>query len=95
MNDNEHMARMREMAAAARAERVAQGLPANPSTEERLAAKPSSLRLAITCKCRDCSGLQDPDHRWRIANCEVDRCPLYPVRPYQVYFGRPMPDSLR
>ncbi len=42
-----------------------------------------SLRQAINDKCRDC--IYDPmvSHNWRkqVHLCEIDTCPLWPVRP--------------
>ena len=44
---------------------------------------PMSLRQAINDKCRDC--IYDPmvSHNWRkqVHLCEIDTCPLSPVRP--------------
>lgn len=51
---------------------------------QKAAAKPTSLRLAITAKCWSCVGAgADPHPRREIAECAVRRCPLHPVRPYQ------------
>jgi len=51
---------------------------------EKAKRKPTSLRLAITAKCWDCQGgAADPNPRQRIGTCEVTRCPLHPVRPWQ------------
>jgi len=74
--------------------RVAAGLPAFKSDAEKLKDKPTSLRLAITCKCRDCEGTVDPHPKWRIGNCLVPTCPLFHLRPYQEQAGDPMPDAL-
>jgi hypothetical protein len=50
----------------------------------RSAAKPHSKALAIVAKCWQCiGGNGDPNPRQRIRECEVPRCALYPVRPYQ------------
>jgi hypothetical protein len=58
-------------------------------------ARPKSLRLAVNAKCWDCQGgFADPNPRWRIGNCAVTRCPLYTVRPYQRFQGRPTPPGL-
>jgi hypothetical protein len=55
---------------------------------EKAAAKPTSLRLAISAKCYECVG-QDSDPGWhgRIRDCLCPTCPLYPVRPYQQRAG--------
>lgn len=51
---------------------------------EKARRKPTSLRLAITAKCWDCQGgASDPAPRARIGACELTRCPLHPVRPWQ------------
>ena len=88
------MKAMRELAKAAMAERVARGLPAIKSPEEKLQENPKSRALAITCMCRDCEGLHDPGVKWRIGNCNVTMCPLFGIRPYQKEFGKPMPSAL-
>lgn len=63
---------------------------------ERALKNPTSLRAAIDAKCWDCQGRDsDPAPRWRIGNCEMPDCPLYPVRPYQSNQYRPMPNALR
>lgn len=72
----------REAAAARRAA----GLPVAERLDpiEKARRKPTSLRLAITAKCWDCQGgASDPNPRGRIGSCEVTRCPLHPVRPWQ------------
>ncbi len=51
---------------------------------EKARRKPTSLRLAISAKCWDCQGgASDPSPRARIGACELTRCPLHPVRPWQ------------
>lgn len=51
---------------------------------EKARRRPTSLRLAITAKCWDCQGgNSDPNPRGRIGSCEVTKCPLHPVRPWQ------------
>ena len=63
---------------------------------EKAKRKPTSLRLAINAKCWECQGGNlDPHPRWRIGNCEVVDCSLYPNRPYQKSFGTPTPAPLR
>jgi hypothetical protein len=51
---------------------------------ERAAQDPKSMRKAVNAKCYDCQG-GDADYgvRERIRSCDVVRCPLNPVRPYQ------------
>ncbi len=57
---------------------------------ERAKRNPKSLRAAIDAMCWDCQGRGvDPGTRWRIGNCEITACPLYPVRPYQQRHGTP------
>ena len=53
--------------------------------EQKLAAKPNSMRLAVTCKCRDCMGGPEAGGNLRaeIRACTAPSCPLYAVRPYQ------------
>ena len=63
---------------------------------EKAKRKPMSLRLAVNAKCWECQGgSSDPHPRWRIGNCEVVDCPLYPKRPYQDFFDTPTPATLR
>ena len=63
---------------------------------QKAKANPNSLRLAINAKCYDCQGQDaDPCVEWRIGNCEIPDCPLYPVRPYKHLLGKPVPASLR
>lgn len=51
---------------------------------EKAARNPNSLRLAVNAKCWDCQGgMSDPGIRERIGKCQVERCSLHPVRPYQ------------
>jgi hypothetical protein len=51
---------------------------------ERAAAKPTSLRRAVTAKCWDCQGRDsDPGSKARVRDCETPKCPLYNVRPWQ------------
>lgn len=51
---------------------------------EKARRNPQSLRLAINAKCWDCQGgASDPGIRDRIGSCQVSRCSLHPVRPYQ------------
>jgi hypothetical protein len=70
-------ARMREMRE--------QGIvPERLNPVERAQRNPNSLRLAITAKCFECLGGQDAKNiRSEIRECTSDKCPLYPVRPYQ------------
>ncbi len=45
---------------------------------------PKSLRLAVNAKCWDCQGgTADPGIRDRIGACQIVRCALNSVRPYQ------------
>lgn len=63
---------------------------------EKALKNPKSLRAAINAKCFDCQGQDaDPAPKWRIGNCEMPDCPLYPLRPYQDNLSRPMPIALR
>ena len=63
---------------------------------QRAAKNPTSLRMAINAKCWDCEGgAADSSVQWRIGNCVVPDCPLYPVRPYRSFKGRPTPHGLR
>ena len=63
---------------------------------EKAKNNPKSWRLAINAKCWDCQGgNKDPHPRWRIANCEIPDCSLYPLRPYQTLYLAPTPKSLQ
>lgn len=62
---------------------------------ERSNRNPTSLRYAINAKCFECQGFgADPAPSWRIGNCEIPRCPLYKVRPFQEHYGKPIPKAL-
>ena len=61
---------------------------------QRLADLPTSLRRAVTARCWQCEGNEDPGVKWRIGNCLVTDCALHAVRPYQAQQGRPMPKVL-
>lgn len=59
---------------------------------QRAKRSPKSLRAAVDAKCWDCQGRNaDPAPRWRIGNCQVGQCSLYPVRPYQSHHLKPIP----
>ena len=76
----DRMQKAREAAALARQSKPLERL----TPIQRAARNPSSLRMAITAKCFDCSGRgNDPCWRQRIRECPCPSCPLYPVRPYQ------------
>lgn len=75
--------------------RMAAGLPARESPEEKREKKPKSRALSIQCKCRDCQGGDaDPGLSWRIGNCEIESCALWWVRPYQSQYGKKVPKVL-
>lgn len=62
---------------------------------EKAKANPRSRSLAIKAKCYDCEGRDsDPCWKWRVGNCQITGCPLWPVRPYQRLAGNPVPASL-
>lgn len=62
---------------------------------ERAKRNPKSRRLAVNAKCFDCQGRDaDPCVAWRIGNCEIPACALWPVRPHQHLFGKPTPPGL-
>jgi hypothetical protein len=47
-------------------------------------ADPQNLRKAVKAKCWECcGGGQDPDTRATVRECQVVRCPLWAVRPFQ------------
>ena len=63
---------------------------------ERAKTEPKSLRRAINAKCYECQGEDaDPSWQWRVGNCEIPDCPLWPHRPYQKQKGLPTPARLR
>ena len=49
-------------------------------------------KTSIDAKCFECNG-EDYDHgwKWSIGNCVCKDCSLYPFRPYQSFYGKPMP----
>lgn len=62
---------------------------------QKAAADPKSKTKAIAGKCYDCEGRDsDPHWRWRVGNCGVKGCALWPVRPYRRMEGKPVPPSL-
>lgn len=70
--------------------------PVRLDPAERARANPTSLRAAVTAKCWDCEGAdEDPCWQWRVGNCQIRDCPLWPHRPHQKFEGREMPASLR
>lgn len=69
--------------------------PARLDPIEKARAAPASLRAAVTAKCWDCQcGDADPAPRWRIGNCRITDCPLWPMRPYRAHHGKPVPAGL-
>ncbi len=51
---------------------------------EKARRNPASLRLAINAMCYDCQGRDaDPNNRKRVMECQINDCPLHPVRPHQ------------
>jgi len=90
--DRVALSNARAAAAEARRKRLEAGEKACRDPIEKARENPSSLRLAINGKCWDCQGGDaDPAPRWRIGNCTIPDCPLYPVRPYRHLEGRPLP----
>ncbi len=62
---------------------------------QRAKRSPKSLRAAIDAKCWDCQGRNvAPAPKWRIGNCQISQCSLYPVRPYQTQHLKPIPAVL-
>ncbi len=63
---------------------------------QRAEKNPGSRALAIKGKCYDCQGRDaDPHWQWRVGNCDIPKCPLYSVRPYQAKMGTETPPALR
>ena len=85
-----------EAANAARERMKAEGRkPERLNPAERAKANPRSRSLAIRAYCWQCSGEDaDPNVRWRVGNCEIPDCALWPHRPWQTQVGRPVPPSL-
>ena len=51
---------------------------------QRLELNPASLRQSINAMCYDCQGRDtDPGVVGRVRFCEIVKCPLFRVRPYQ------------
>ncbi len=51
---------------------------------EKARANPRSKALAIKAMCWDCVGAgADPNPRGQVRTCQIIRCPLHPVRPWQ------------
>ena len=95
MKDMKDMKEMRAASLKAKAERLSKGLSAVADPMERARNNPTSFRHAITAKCWDCQGGNaDPHPRWRIGNCTMPDCPLWNLRPYQKYYGLPIPKGL-
>ena len=75
-----------EKARAAREALIASGQTIErKSPMEKHQSNPSSLRLAVNAKCFDCVGGEHADSGFRrcIRECNVTKCPLHTVRPYQ------------
>ena len=50
----------------------------------------------VTGKCFDCQGgKNDPAIQWRIGNCNMPDCSLWPKRPYQQLYRTEVPKSLK
>jgi len=49
----------------------------------RLSLHPASRPLAITARCWQCEGDDDPGTASRIDACKISRCALHPHRPFQ------------
>jgi hypothetical protein len=65
------------------------------SPAEAARQNPRSRRFAINAKCFDCQGGDaDPCWQWRVGNCDISSCGLYPLRPHQRMAGKPVPPSL-
>ncbi len=63
---------------------------------QKATANPKSLRCAVNAMCWDCvGGDSDPASRWRIGNCPITNCPLYPLRPYKKLYLAPTPQCLQ
>ena len=78
------LARLAKGRARAAELRAAGVVPEHLDPIERSRRNPTSRRLAINAKCWECSGAgADPGTRESIATCNVPKCPLHPVRPYQ------------
>lgn len=80
----EHRERAFEKLRALRAE--GKKPPANPSerfcmTKSAVGSKPY-MRLAIAANCYECVG-REQSYRRLIAECGIDGCALYSLRPYQ------------
>ena len=58
---------------------------------ERHAENPTR-KTAIEAKCWDCQGGDaDPAVFWRIGNCPIPACALYPFRPFRHKYGKGVP----
>ena len=91
----DRMIKVREKSAQARRERKEAGIPVMVRDPmKRLAANPTSWRLAINAMCWQCQGENaDPFVKWRIGNCVCKDCALWRLRPYQKLQGTPNPES--
>lgn len=85
-----------EAAHAARERMKAEGRkPEFLNPVEKAKANPRSRQMAIRAYCWTCEGGDaDPAVRWRVGNCEITACPLWPHRPWQTQVGRPVPPIL-
>lgn len=62
---------------------------------EKAKLNPKSLRLGINAKCYQCQGENaDSSVQWRIGNCEISDCGIWPIRPYLSMEGNPIPKGL-
>lgn len=56
---------------------------------------PASRAAAIRAMCWTCQGCDaDPGVQWRVGNCQITECPLWPHRPWKAQRGKPMPVAL-
>jgi len=89
------MSELSDRLAMGRQRKLAAGEKLRLNPVEKAQKNPKSRTLAIAAKCYDCQGQDtDPSVNWRIGNCEIPECPLYPVRPHQKLFSTPIPVGL-
>jgi hypothetical protein len=71
------MAKLKEYQEKVAAGEIERPKPMDPI--EKAAANPKSLRAAINGKCYDCAC----GSKVEVARCEITKCTLHPVRPWQ------------
>jgi len=85
-----------DKARAARLEKMAAGEKVSKFTYLERVEKYPTRKNREAVKCWQCQGeYADPSIDWRIGNCELTDCGIWPDRPHQRLAGAQIPAGLR